>query len=61
MSTTGSTGAVRSVAFSKKPMVVTVTGAAGQIGYSILFMIAAGRMLGEDQPIELRLLDLSVN
>ena len=63
MSTGGSSGsgAVKSVAYSKKPMVVTVTGAAGQIGYSILFMIAAGRMLGEDQPIELRLLDLSAH
>ena len=57
----GSSGAVKSVAYSKKPMVVTVTGAAGQIGYSILFMIAAGRMLGDDQPIELRLLDLSAH
>ena len=47
--------------FSKKPLVVTITGAAGQIGYSIIFMVAAGRMLGEDQPIELRLLDMSVN
>jgi len=45
---------------SKKPLVVTVTGAAGQIGYAILFQICQGRMLGADQPIELRLLDLSV-
>lgn len=45
---------------SKKPLVVTVTGAAGQIGYAILFQIAQGRMLGADQPVELRLLDLSV-
>ena len=59
MSSSASSGAVKSVSYSKKPMVVTVTGAAGQIGYSILFMIAAGRMLGDDQPIELRLLDLS--
>lgn len=43
---------------SKKPLVVTVTGAAGQIGYAILFQIAQGRMLGADQPVELRLLDL---
>lgn len=43
----------------KKPLIVTVTGAAGQIGYAIIFQIAAGRMLGPDQPIELRLLDLS--
>lgn len=45
--------------FTKKPIVVTVTGAAGQIGYSIIFMIAGGKMLGADQPIELRLLDMS--
>jgi hypothetical protein len=44
---------------SKKPVVVTVTGAAGQIGYAILFQIAAGRMLGPDQPVELRLLEMS--
>ena len=44
---------------SKKPLVVTVTGAAGQIGYSIIFLIAGGKMLGHDQPIELRLLDMS--
>jgi len=42
----------------RAPAVVVVTGAAGQIGYAIVFMIAAGRMLGPDQPIELRLLDL---
>lgn len=46
------------VAGSKKPIVVTVTGAAGNIAYSILFMIAKGEMLGFDQPIELRLLDI---
>lgn len=37
---------------------VIVTGAAGQIAYSALFRIAAGEMLGKDQPIELRLLDI---
>jgi len=42
----------------KKPIRIAVTGAAGQIGYAILFQIAQGRMLGADQPIELRLLDL---
>ena len=41
-----------------KPLTVTVTGAAGQIGYSILFRIAAGDMLGPDQPINLRLLEI---
>jgi len=43
---------------SKAPMRVTVTGAAGQIGYSLLFRIAAGEMLGKDQPVILQLLDL---
>ncbi len=37
---------------------VTVTGAAGQIGYAILFRIAAGEMLGEETPVELRLLEI---
>ncbi|MBV8949836.1 MAG: malate dehydrogenase, partial [Actinobacteria bacterium] len=37
---------------------VTVTGAAGQIGYSLLFRIASGAMLGEDQPVVLRLLEI---
>ena len=40
------------------PVKVTVTGAAGQIGYAILFRIAAGEMLGRDQPVELRLLEI---
>lgn len=40
------------------PHQVVVTGAAGNIGYAILFMVAAGRMAGHDQPLELRLLDL---
>eukprot|EP00808_Paulinella_micropora_P013379 g43748.t1 len=44
-------------ASTKKPMSVCVTGAAGNIGYSIVFMIAQGKML-EDTPIELRLLDI---
>jgi malate dehydrogenase len=43
---------------SKKPMRVAVTGAAGQIGYSLLFRIAAGEMLGNDQPVILRLVDI---
>src|SRR5436309_11526553 len=42
----------------KVPIQVTVTGAAGQIGYSLLFRIAAGDMFGEDQPIVLRLLEI---
>jgi malate dehydrogenase len=43
---------------SKKPMRVAVTGAAGQIGYSLLFRIAAGEMLGKDQPVILKLIDI---
>ncbi|MDO4640565.1 MAG: malate dehydrogenase [Neisseria sp.] len=42
----------------KKPVRVAVTGAAGQIGYSLLFRIASGEMLGKDQPVILQLLDL---
>ena len=41
-----------------KPVRVTVTGAAGQIGYSIVFRIASGELLGADQPIDLRLLEI---
>ncbi len=43
---------------SKAPKRVAVTGAAGQIGYSLLFRIASGEMLGKDQPVILQLLDL---
>src|SRR3974377_2307319 len=42
----------------KSPLKVAVTGAAGQIGYSLLFRIASGSMLGPDQPIELRLIEI---
>lgn len=42
----------------KKPVRVAVTGAAGQIGYSILFRIASGEMLGSDQPVILQLLEI---
>src|SRR5690349_11630437 len=42
----------------KAPVRVAVTGAAGQIGYSLLFRIAAGDMLGKDQPVILHLLDI---
>ncbi|HXW32681.1 MAG TPA: malate dehydrogenase [Acidimicrobiales bacterium] len=42
----------------KTPVHVTVTGAAGQIGYSLLFRIAAGELLGPDQPVVLRLLEI---
>ena len=40
------------------PVRVAVTGAAGQIGYALLFRIASGEMLGPDQPVELRLLEI---
>ncbi len=43
----------------KAPVRVTVTGAAGQIGYSLLFRIASGDMLGSDQPVILQLLDIT--
>jgi malate dehydrogenase len=44
---------------SKKPVRVAVTGAAGQIGYSLLFRIASGHMLGADQPVILQLLEIA--
>jgi malate dehydrogenase len=43
---------------SKAPVRVAVTGAAGQIGYSLLFRIASGDMLGRDQPVILQLLEI---
>jgi malate dehydrogenase len=45
----------------KKPVRVAVTGAAGQIGYSLLFRIANGEMLGRDQPLHLQLLELPLD
>jgi malate dehydrogenase len=45
----------------KNPVRVAVTGAAGQIGYSLLFRIAAGEMLGRDQPVILQMLELPVD
>ena len=44
----------------KAPVRVTVTGAAGQISYSLLFRIAAGDMLGKDQPVILQLLKITL-
>ena len=41
------------------PVTVTVTGAAGQIGYSLLFRIASGQLLGPDVPVRLRLLEIT--
>jgi malate dehydrogenase len=43
----------------KKPVRVAVTGAAGQIGYALLFRIASGAMLGPDQPVILQLLEIT--
>lgn len=43
----------------KAPVRVAVTGAAGQISYSLLFRIASGHMLGEDQPIILQMLEIT--
>jgi malate dehydrogenase len=45
----------------KKPVRVAITGAAGQIGYSLLFRIANGEMLGPDQPVQLQLLELPID
>ncbi|MFT7601251.1 MAG: malate dehydrogenase [Acidimicrobiales bacterium] len=44
---------------SNAPVRVTVTGAAGQIGYSLLFRIASGEMLGADQPVILQMLEIT--
>jgi len=46
------------IVMSKPAMRVAVTGAAGQIGYSLLFRIASGEMLGKDQPVILQLLEI---
>lgn len=46
---------------AKKPVRVTVTGAAGQIGYALLFRVASGQMLGYDQPIILQMLELPID
>lgn len=43
---------------NKKPVRVAVTGAAGQICYSLLFRIASGDMLGRDQPVILHMIDI---
>ncbi len=42
----------------KSPLRVAVTGAAGQIGYSLLFRIASGSMFGADQPVILHLIEI---
>ena len=43
----------------KEPVRVTITGAAGQIGYALLFRVASGAMLGSDQPVILQLLEIT--
>ncbi|HBK13005.1 MAG TPA: malate dehydrogenase, partial [Gammaproteobacteria bacterium] len=43
----------------KDPVRVTITGAAGQIGYALLFRVASGAMLGKDQPVILQLLEIT--
>ena len=43
----------------RKPVRVTITGAAGQIGYALLFRVASGAMLGPDQPVILQLLEIT--
>ena len=43
----------------KKPLVVCITGAAGQIGYCLIPLVCSGEMFGLDQPIALRLLDIA--
>ena len=45
---------------AKKPIRIAVTGAAGNIGYALLFRIASGEMLGKDQPIILQLLEIPI-
>src|ERR671920_1217785 len=46
-------------AMTRTPVNVTVTGAAGQIGYALLFRIASGQLLGADVPVKLRLLEIT--
>jgi malate dehydrogenase len=43
----------------KKPVTVTITGAAGQIGYALAFRVASGQLLGKDQPVNLHLLEIT--
>ena len=43
----------------KNPVRITITGAAGQIGYQLAFRIASGQMLGADQPVSLQLLEIT--
>src|ERR1700723_337729 len=43
----------------KKPVTITITGAAGNIGYALAFRVASGQMLGSDQPVNLHLLEIT--
>jgi len=43
----------------KTPLNVAITGAGGQIGYALAFRVASGAMLGADQPVNLRLLEIT--
>ena len=43
----------------KKPLTVTITGAAGQNGYALAFRVASGQLLGPDQPVNLNLLEIT--
>jgi malate dehydrogenase len=46
---------------AKKPVRVAITGAAGQIGYALIYRVASGEMLGKDQPVILQLLELPID
>ena len=50
---------IASSAMISTPVIVTVTGAAGQIGYALLFRVASGQLLGPDVPVRLRLLEIT--
>jgi len=58
MSQTNSAKPARRESMSKKPIQVAVTGAAGNIGYALLFRIAAGNCYGSDQPVVLNLVEI---
>src|SRR5689334_9279457 len=55
----GAAGNQQEKAMTRTPVNVTVTGAAGQIGYALLFRIASGQLLGPDTPVRLRLLEIT--
>src|SRR5439155_18538052 len=55
-----SPGGLCLIAFMKTPIKVAVTGAAGHIGYALVFRIASGQMFGLDQPLSLHLIEIPV-